>query len=98
MTEETLETLRREMSTSPSIFAEDLHKAFPGCVNGGPVEFYASHAAATMHIILKPAQDRVIALIRISTLLVQIHFTTGNNAQRKAMLKRMDNYMQRGGG
>ncbi len=86
------------MSTTSRIFAADLHRAFPDSVSGGPVFFRVSYASAAMDISLKPGPDRVIALMRMPTLLVQICFTEGSAAQCNAMLKRMDNYMQRGGG
>ena len=86
------------MTTTPEVFSRDLHNAFSDGASGGPLNFVVSHGSAVMNILLTPVPDRVIALMRLPTLHVRIKFTAGNAAERKAMLKRMDLYMQRGGG
>jgi hypothetical protein len=86
------------MSTTPAVFAQDLYNAFPEGVRGGPLAFQVSDGFAALDIRLTHAPDRVIALMRMPTLKVQLCFTAGNLAERKAMLRRMDLYMQRGGG
>lgn len=98
MAEERLETIEREMSTTPEIISQDLHNAFPDGVSGGPMAFNVQDGSAAMKILLTPVSDRVIAKMRLPTLHIRIDFTAGSTAERKEMLKRMDLYMQRGGG
>jgi hypothetical protein len=86
------------MSTTPEVFSQDLHNAFSEVATGGSMSFVVNHGAAAMNILLTPAPDRVIALMRLPTLLIRIDFTAGSAVERKEMLKRMDLYMQRGGG
>ncbi len=98
MAEEKLESIEREMSTTLKVFSQDLHNAFSERASGGPLSFVVNHGAAAMNILLTPMPDREIALIRLPTLHIRIDFTAGSIVERKEMLKRMDFYMQRGGG
>ncbi len=90
--------LEREVSATPAEFAHGLRNAFPDGVRGGPLEFQVVDGAAAMEIRLVPGPERVIALLRLPTLTVRIRFTAGDAGARRAMLRRMDLAMQRGGG
>ncbi len=93
-----LDVLVREVSATPAEFAHGLRNAFPEGLVGGPLEFRVDDGAAAMEIRLVPGPDRVIALLRLPTLMASIRFTAGDPAARERMLLRMDLAMQRGGG
>jgi hypothetical protein len=90
--------LRREVSATPGEFAHGLRNAFPEGLSGGPLVFQVEAGAASMDIELTPGDDRVIALLRLPTLTARIRFTAGDAEARRALLRRMDLAMQRGGG
>lgn len=94
----TIGELEREVSASAAEFAHGLRNAFPDGLSGGPLEFRVRHGAAAMEIRLAPGPDRVIALLRLPTLVARIRFTDGDAEACRRMLQHMDLAMQRGGG
>lgn len=90
--------LERDMSATPAEFLHGLHMAFGDRVVGGPERFVIADGGAAMEIELRVGPPRVIALLRLPTLQVRIHFTAGLPAQHRALLERMDRFMHRGGG
>ncbi len=90
--------LRREVSATPEEFAHGLRNALPDGLSGGPLVFHVDAGSARMDIELTPGDDRVIALLCLPTLTARLCFTAGDAEARRALLRRMDLAMQRGGG
>ena len=86
------------MSTTPAVFTQDLYNAFTEVLITDKLTCHVCHGAAAMDIQMTPGPDRAIALMRLPTMKVRLCFTAGNDDERKAMLKRLDLYTQRGGG
>lgn len=88
----------RDMATTESEFRQGLLFAFPQVVTERDDVFQVAHAGAAMEITIAPLPSRVIALLCLPRLEVRIRFTAGTTEQQQAMLTRMDQAMQRGGG
>jgi hypothetical protein len=86
------------MSATPADIERGLAAAFPGAVEGGPQRFRVAASDAVMEVELIPGPDRLLALLRLPTLRVRIHFAVGDEAARGRMLARLDLAMRRGGG
>ncbi|SDJ65768.1 hypothetical protein [Aliiruegeria lutimaris] len=93
-----LSFLEREVSSTLAEYAHGLRLSFPEGVSGGPTDFVVTDDRARLEIQLEPGPDRVIALMRLPTLTARLRFTGGTQEERKALLKRMDLAMRRGGG
>lgn len=52
----------------------------------------------SMQLEITPGPERMIALLRLPTLKLRIHFTAGDEATKRLMLERFDLAMRRGGG
>ena len=99
MPEQTAESLEREMSATPMDVARGLAAAFPGAVAGGPLAFEVrGEDGVDMTLELTPGPERVIALLRLPTLMARILLRGGDDRARAAMLKRFDLATRRGGG
>ncbi len=93
-----LSVLVRDCSSTLSEYAHGLRLAFPEGVAGGPTAFDVTDGQARLEVLLEPGPDRFIALMLLPTLKAHLRFTEGTQAERQAMLRRMDLAMRRGGG
>ncbi len=92
------EVVEREISASVAEFVHGLNAAFPGAVEGRPPFFRVAARGAAMEIQVVPGPDRVIALLRLPTIVVSLRFTAGSERQRTALLEYLDMATHRGGG
>lgn len=92
------EILVREMTATAAEFRRALDFAFPDGVSVREGMLHVMQEGAAMEIALLPLPPRDIALLRLPRLSVHIRFIGGTLEQRQALLKRMDQAMQRGGG
>jgi hypothetical protein len=93
-----LETIEREVWTTPEEFRHGLGLAFPGRVTERDGILCVDDGQATMEIALEIMTPRVIALLNLPRMKVSLRMTAGSPEQRTAMLARMDLAMHRGGG
>jgi hypothetical protein len=90
--------LDREVAASPREFLHGLRLAFPGGVEETAGRIRVNDGQALMDIVLTPLPDRRIARLRLPNMWVRIRFAGGSPDAQQAMLARMDQAMQRGGG
>jgi hypothetical protein len=90
--------IEREVSATRSEFLHGLRLAFPGSVSEVGDTVRATFGPAAMEITLTQLPPRLIALLALPRLKVSLRGTAGSDAERAAMLARMDLAMQRGGG
>ncbi|MBU1237962.1 MAG: hypothetical protein KJ634_13695 [Gammaproteobacteria bacterium] len=93
-----LETIEREVWTTPEEFRHGLELAFPGRVAEHDGVLRVDGGEVAMEIELRSMTPRTIALLNLPRLKVSIRMTAGTLEQRAAMLTRMDLAMHRGGG
>lgn len=88
--------LRREISATPEEFARGVQAGFPDAV-ATPQGWSIHWRAASASIELSPLPPLVIASIRLPRLrcVIALH---GDEADRAALLERLDRYQHRGGG
>jgi hypothetical protein len=92
------DVLEREVSASAADFARGLHNAFPGAVEGGPLDFRVERYGVGLEIALRPGPDRVIAGLRLPTVQVRIRCIGGDAPARARLLAYLDLATHRGGG
>lgn len=95
---EPLETIEREVWTTPKEFRHGLYLAFPDRVTERNGLLRVDDGQAAMEIALQEMTPQVIALLRLPRMKVSLRMTAGSKEQRAAMLARMDRAMHRGGG
>jgi hypothetical protein len=93
-----LETIEREVWSTPDEFRRGLCLAFPGRVTECDGNLGITDGEAAMEIALEVMAPRVIALLKLPRLKVSLRMTAGSMEQRAAMLAHMDLAMRRGGG
>jgi len=92
------ETLVREMATTAQEFQRVLAWAFPSGMSARDGVLRVHADGAMMEIVLRTLPPRVIGQLALPRLEVRIRFNGGTAEQRRALLRRMDGALQRGGG
>jgi len=92
------ETIVREVWATPAEFRHGLEQAFPGRVRECGGLLCVDDGQAAMEIALETLVPRTIALLAMPRLKVSLRLTAGTPVAKKAMLRRMDLAMHRGGG
>jgi hypothetical protein len=92
------DTIEREVWATQTEFRHGLVLAFPDGVSERAGAFTVNAPPAAMEIALTELPPRAIALLNMPRMKVSIRMTAGTPEERRAMLRRMDLAMQRGGG
>lgn len=92
------DTIEREVWATLAEFRHGLALAFPDGVSERAGTFIVIAPPAAMEIALTELAPRAIALLVMPRMKVSIRMTAGTPEERRAMLRRLDLAMQRGGG
>lgn len=93
-----LRVIHRDVTATLDDFQRALRAAFPGSLEEHGNRFVARGAVAAIEVEFSPGPDRVIASLRLSTLVVVIRFIAGETDACAALLAHLDRYLHRGGG
>ncbi|WP_228720672.1 hypothetical protein [Nitrogeniibacter mangrovi] len=98
-TPHSLECFERELGATLAEFERGLQKAAPGAVSLlGAGLFFLQCGNVELRMTAQPHPPRRIGLFEIPVLKVTYRFSGGDDAERLALLGRLDRAMQRGGG
>ncbi len=98
-TPESLNAFEREVGATLSEFDRSLNKAAPGAVTAlGAGQFKVECGSVSLRLSAVAMSPRRIGLFELPVLKVKYEFSGGDDAERIALLERLDRAMQRGGG
>ncbi|MCB1888364.1 MAG: hypothetical protein KDH20_12220 [Rhodocyclaceae bacterium] len=92
------EEFSRDVSATLDELAKWVAAAYPDAERVGSGGYRIVTPEATLVLTASPGPERRIALLRLPTLSLRYHFTSGDEAARGRLLHRLDLFMHRGGG